>query len=117
MSWDLDIEEWSQNNQRDAETVSGICVRKGWEPEKYLPSMKKQLFDWLDQWYTLSIKKLPPPATASRRNPGPTKCPLCREKIIFLRRLGNGMMLGSCGDSFHDSGCECDLCGSFDIMN
>lgn len=119
MSWDSDIEDWAQRHQRSPETVSAICIRKGWEPDKYHSAMKRQLFDWLDLWYTLSVKKLPTPATSLKRNPNhiAKKCPVCSQKIIFLRRIGDGMMLGSCGDSFHDPQCKCSLCNSFDTMS
>jgi len=69
MGWSKDIAIWARKNNKDPETVAQIAIRKGWEPAKYLPSMAEQLFDYLDQWYTLSVKALPIPATQKRRNP------------------------------------------------
>lgn len=70
--WDKDIEEYAKSRKKDPYKVEGILQRDGWEAAKYSPSMKKALFEWLDQWYTLSIKNLPTPATATRRNPTTT---------------------------------------------
>ena len=71
MSWKDDIASWAAKNGQEPETVGSIATGKGWEPNKYQPSMKRALFDYLDQWYTLSVKTLPAPATknAKRRNP------------------------------------------------
>lgn len=171
MTWFSDIEEWSILNTRDPEIVENICIRKGWDPTKYSSSMKSALFDWLDQWYTLSIKKLSTPATSLRRNPdkkmhvicaycnahisgdpsfpeshgccpkcyliqleeiekakkeylkkknnrsvnrNPLQkfvfCPKCGRRIVYLKRTASGMMLGSCGDRFHDLQCQCQFC-------
>jgi len=67
--WEADIEDYSDSRNKDPEKVAGILQRKGWLPAEYDSSMKKSLFAWLDQWYTLSIKNLPAPATARKRNP------------------------------------------------
>lgn len=66
--WNADIQEYSTSRGRDPKKVHSILLSKGWEPAKYQSSMKNALFDFLDQWYTLSIKTLPTPATL-RRNP------------------------------------------------
>jgi hypothetical protein len=69
MGWKSDIAAWAKRNNKDPERVSNIAMRKGWDPNRYTASMQKQLFDYLDKWYTLSVKVLPTPATALRRNP------------------------------------------------
>jgi hypothetical protein len=65
--WDKDIEDYCRSRKKERHIVIGILTRKGWNSQNYQPSMKTNLFDWLDQWYTLSIKNLPEPAT--KRNP------------------------------------------------
>lgn len=110
MSWEQDIEEWSENNDRDPTKVEKICIRHGWRPEKYLPEMKSDLNYWLDQWYTLSIKTLPQPATNFRRNPGNMLCQICYQNVVPIRRLFDGQLLVSCGDAIHDKFCECEEC-------
>ena len=68
--WKSIISDWSRKNDRDPSIVEGILLRNGWDPSKFDLSMKDQLIDYLDQWYTLSIKELPEPATKNlRRNP------------------------------------------------
>jgi hypothetical protein len=74
-----DVIEWTQKFAKESKEVrprdphnivKNILIRKGWEPEKYKPSMKSKLFEYLDEWYTLSVKKLPKPATSGlRKNP------------------------------------------------
>jgi hypothetical protein len=66
-TWNNDIEDYAKSRSKDPAKVEGILQRDGWEATKYTSSMKKALFEWLDQWYTLSIKNLPAPATAARR--------------------------------------------------
>lgn len=65
--WDSDIEEYCQLRGKDPAKVEAILLRKGWNPDNYSPSMRSALFNYLDKWYTLSIKNLPEPAT--RKNP------------------------------------------------
>lgn len=67
--WGQHVASWAAKNNKKPSIVKGILIRKGWDPEKYLPSMEKDLNYYLDQWYELSVKKLPTPATARRRNP------------------------------------------------
>lgn len=67
--WDNDINEYCQSRDKDLSKVIGILTRKGWDPYNYRASMKTDLFNWLDQWYTLSVKNLPAPATKYKRNP------------------------------------------------
>lgn len=69
--WDQHIEQYAARNDKDPSRVEGILIRGGWEPAQYHASMKSELFDYLDDWYTLSIKTLPTPATQNRRNPSP----------------------------------------------
>jgi len=83
MSWDADIANWADRNSRNPEKVEKICIRKGWDPNSYTPSMQKNLFEWLDAWYTLSVKTLPSPAT-SRKNPIYYRNP--DEDIRYLER-------------------------------
>ena len=71
MSWFKDITAWAKKNNKDPKIVEKIVIRKGWEPTKYLSSMRDNLHSYLDQWYTLSIKALPTPATNNRKNPVP----------------------------------------------
>lgn len=66
--WDNDIDDYCRSRGKERQKVVGILTRKGWDSQNYHSSMKDNLFGWLDQWYTLSIKKLPEPATI-RRNP------------------------------------------------
>jgi len=68
-AWNKDIEEYAHSRNKEPAKVQGILQRDGWDESNYKSSMKKALFEWLDQWYTLSIKNLPTPATALRRNP------------------------------------------------
>lgn len=107
-TWFEDIEEWASTNNRDPSKVEAICLRNGWIPEKYHSEMKDDLFDFLNQWYTLSIKKLPKPATY-RKNPQ-NICPACNSNIAYVKRIFNGQMLGSCGDIFCDLYCQCEKC-------
>lgn len=72
MGWKSDIAEWARKHQQEPSVMEGIALRKGWEPSKYKASMKSSLFDFLTKWYTLSVKTLPEPATAKRRNPAPS---------------------------------------------
>lgn len=65
--WGQHIASWAVRNDKKPSAVKGILIRKGWDPDKYLPNMKDDLNYYLDQWYELSIKKLPAPATAARR--------------------------------------------------
>jgi len=67
--WGQHIASWAAKNNKKAATVEAILKRKGWDLDKYLPSMEDDLNYYLDQWYELSVKKLPAPATARRRNP------------------------------------------------
>jgi len=62
--WDEDISNYCKSRSREPSKVEGILSREGWESTKYKASMKDALFAWLDQWYTLSIKNLPTPATS-----------------------------------------------------
>jgi len=68
MSWDSDIDEYCKLRGREPQHVRTILKRKAWNKKLYQPSMKSELFEFLDKWYTLSIKKLPSPAT-NRKNP------------------------------------------------
>lgn len=69
-TWKSDVKKWAKANDRDPSVVEGILVKNGWVPAKYTASMKEQLNYYLDQWYTLSVKTLPKPATNNkRRNP------------------------------------------------
>lgn len=68
-NWKADIAEWASNHGRDPSAVESILIRKGWDPSRYLPGMKGDLFHYLNEWYTLAVKKLPAPATSLRRNP------------------------------------------------
>lgn len=65
--WGPHIASWAARNDKNPSIVKGILIRKGWDPDKYLPNMKDDLNYYLDQWYELSVKKLPAPATAARR--------------------------------------------------
>jgi len=69
MSWNDDIASWAQKNGRDPKKVDRIAKKGGWDTSKYLDTMKSALFDYLDKWYTLSVKDMPAPATQLRRNP------------------------------------------------
>ncbi len=70
MGWAEDISSWATKNNQESETVEGIAIDKGWESRKYKNSMRDTLFDFLDQWYNLSVKNLPIPATSDlKRNP------------------------------------------------
>lgn len=69
MSWRDHVAAWAKANQREFSRVEGILIRNGWNPESYRDSMEKDLFYWLDQWYTLSVKNLPQPATNYKKNP------------------------------------------------
>lgn len=109
-TWLEDVEEWAKSNNRNPSKVEAICIRHGWNPEKYTSRMKDELFDWLDDWYTLSIKKLSKPATRYQKNPDNLYCPRCDNNISYIKRIYNGQMLGSCGDIFHDSHCICNIC-------
>ncbi len=66
--WLEHIEDYSENRKKDAKRVEGILIKGGWDSSTYKSRMKKDLFRYLDDWYTLSIKTLPVPATL-RRNP------------------------------------------------
>ena len=71
--WRQDIVSWAKKAGRDPDEVEGILIKGhkgvGWDPKTYQPSMKNDLYHYLQQWYTLSVKKLPIPATAVRKNP------------------------------------------------
>ena len=67
MSWDSDIKEWPSTHRRDVDRQKGILLDDGCDPNKYQPSMKKELFEYLDKWHTLHIKNMPQPATSKRR--------------------------------------------------
>lgn len=67
--WEKHTQEYAAKVGHDPSRVRGILDRGGWEADKYTPDMKPQLFNWLDQWYTLSNKNIPQPATKARRNP------------------------------------------------
>lgn len=69
MSWSKDIREWCTRNGHDPEVQENVLKNKGWDPSKYQPSMKTALYDYLKQWNTLAVKKLPTPATSTRKNP------------------------------------------------
>lgn len=71
MGWKTDIAFWASKNSRETSEVEKIAINKGWEPAKYQDSMRDSLLDFLDKWYTLSVKTLPEPATktSNRRNP------------------------------------------------
>lgn len=87
--WDKDIIEYCQSRQKEKRKVEGILTRKGWESQDYHSSMKDSLFEWLDQWYTLSVKKLPAPATSYQ--PNPTEAP---PKIYrHMTRLPGGWLV------------------------
>jgi hypothetical protein len=73
VGWKEDISSWANRNDREVDKVEKIAIREGWKPKNYRPSMKDALFDYLDKWYTLSIKILPEPATKNRRNPSQIK--------------------------------------------
>ena len=66
--WEDDIAAWAYRNDKEPHKVKGILAREGWDPDSYKASMKKKLHNFLDKWYTLSIKNLPEPATY-RSNP------------------------------------------------
>lgn len=66
--WDKDIDDFCRSRKKERHKVIGILTRKGWNSQDYQSSMKNDLFNWLDQWYTLSVKNLPEPAT-TRCNP------------------------------------------------
>jgi hypothetical protein len=68
VGWKEDIAFWANNNGREANKVEKIAINKGWEPKKYQTSMRPALLDYLDNWYTLSVKVLPEPATKSVKN-------------------------------------------------
>jgi len=84
-NWEQDIASWASRNNRDPDTVEGILLSKGWKPKKYQASMKEDLFYYLDQWYTLAVKKLPKPATNLRKNPDPDLRKLERAAVSGLR--------------------------------
>lgn len=65
--WKTDIAEWAKKHDRDPAIVENILIKKGWKPAKYQPTMKSELFHYLNEWYTLSVKTLPTPATKGRR--------------------------------------------------
>lgn len=48
--------------------IRNILKRSGWNLSQYHSSMKSDLHKWLTDWYTLSVKRLPQPATL-RQNP------------------------------------------------
>lgn len=86
MSWKRDIQDWiytrhDSPTQNQFKKTEKVAIRGGWNPQKYKSSMRRSLHKWLTEWYTLSIKKLPEPATA-RRNP------IKLNNFKKLRRLG-----------------------------
>lgn len=87
--WDRDIIEYCQSREKEKRKVEGILIRKGWELQNYNSSMKDSLFEWLDQWYTLSIKNLPTPATSYRSNPTKTSSKAYRH----MTRLPGGWLI------------------------
>jgi len=66
--WKSHIAEWARSNDREPSKVEGILIREGWDPKDYDTSMRRDLYKFLDKWYTLSVKTLPKPATL-RSNP------------------------------------------------
>lgn len=67
--WDNDIEQYCFDRNKDFDRVEDILIRGGWNPDLYQSHMIDDLYNYLDDWYTLSIKNLPKPATSRRRNP------------------------------------------------
>lgn len=68
VAWQDDINLYAKRRKKDPKKIEKILINKGWEPVNYTTEMKNALFDFLDKWYTLSIKELPKPAT-QRTNP------------------------------------------------
>lgn len=62
-AYDRDVKAWCKNKKRDPEKVKRILRKHKWLAGSYSPDMKSKLETWLNSWYTLSIKKLPKPAT------------------------------------------------------
>lgn len=68
-----DIHEWIKKTFKKVDLerfrrIKNILRRGGWNLDKYHPSMRPELHRWLTDWYTLSVKRLPKPATL-RKNP------------------------------------------------
>jgi len=102
MGWKDDISSWASKNNQEPEIVEGNAKReikkgtkieKGWDPAKYDSStMKAALFDYLNQWYTLSVKTMPIPATtALRKNP-------IQSKTQKFTKLSNGWKIWTVQD-------------------
>lgn len=66
--WLGHIKEWSKLHNKNYKKVEKILLRGGWRPSKYTVEMRGPLFDYLNKWYKLSVKKLPKPFTSFRRN-------------------------------------------------
>lgn len=84
--WKEHIQVYSKSRNRDPAKVEAILLRKGWKPSLYREEMREQLFDFLDKWYTLSVKNLPAPATSLRRNPG-------KGDYLLITRLPGGTVI------------------------
>jgi hypothetical protein len=80
--WEKDIKDWVRkwfktNDPKQIARTRAIAEQK-WDPnydpsiqkdpDGYDSSMRKDLHHWLDNWYTLSVKDMPKPATL-RKNP------------------------------------------------
>jgi hypothetical protein len=60
-------EETGEADLRDPYNIDKNILRhNGWDPDAYDPSMKPDLFRYLDMWYKLSEKTMPKPATAPK---------------------------------------------------
>ena len=84
--WEDHIEDWLRERGhrydgargRSVEEIERILIKDKWEKAKYKSHMKKDLYKYLDAWFVLAIKKMPPVATSLRRNPEPLEwCPNC----------------------------------------
>jgi hypothetical protein len=94
VGWKEDIAFWADRNGRKADKVEKIAINKGWEPKKYQSSMRAALIDYLDNWYTLSVKVLPEPATKNVKN---RKNPL-RTNGQKYTKLSNGWRIWTLQD-------------------
>jgi len=86
-SWIEDVTGWARLNGRDPKKVERILLRHGWNPQRYRAEMRTNLNHWLDQWYTLSIKTLPSPATARKKNPDSEPSEDSEFGLIFRAKL------------------------------
>jgi len=98
MGWEEDISFWAKKNNQEFATAERIAKKgtkteKGWDPTKYDSStMRAALFDYLNQWYTLSVKTLPIPAT-KRKNPIKSKT-----RTQKFTKLSNGWKIWTVQD-------------------